>query len=92
MYVSYLALSIFYKPVSVMTNVVGLQSASARQVGQDLSAYVACKSGLQTNDAIVAEADLRFMAASIWTMCYRLHTTISKFSGKTKSVSRPFHK
>ena len=41
--------------VSVTTNTGGLQTAIAIHVGQNSSAHVACRSGLQTNAVVVAE-------------------------------------
>ena len=54
------------KPISVTTNVVGLQTASAGHVGQNSSAHVARKSGLQTDAVVVTETGLssRFMKKS----------------------------
>ena len=46
------------KPLSVMTNVVGLQTKDADHVGQNSSAYVARVVGLQTDAVVVTETRL----------------------------------
>ena len=43
------------KPLSVTTNVVGLQTDDAGQVGQNSSAHVARIVGLQTDTVVVTE-------------------------------------
>ena len=43
------------KPLSVMKNVVGLQTDDAGNVGQNSSAHVACVVGLQTDAVVVTE-------------------------------------
>ena len=47
------------KPLSVTTNVVGLQTDNARHVGQNSSAYVARVVGLQTDAVVVTETRFR---------------------------------
>ena len=47
------------KPLSVTTNVVGLQTDDAGHVGQNSSTHVACFVGLQTDAVVVTETRLR---------------------------------
>ena len=44
-----------FKPLSVTTNVVGLQTDDADHVDQNSSAHVACIVGLQTDAVVVTE-------------------------------------
>ena len=46
---------LFLKPLSVTTNVVGLQTDEAGHVGRNSSAYVAHVVGLQTDAVVVTE-------------------------------------
>ena len=46
------------KPLSVMKNVVGLQTDDAGNVGQNGSAHVACVVSLQTDAVVVTETRL----------------------------------
>ena len=47
-----------FKPLSVTTNVVGLQTDDADRVGQNSSAQVALVVGLQTDAVVVTETRL----------------------------------
>ena len=51
---------LFLKPLSVTTNVVGLQTDEAGHVGRNSSAYVTHVVGLQTDAVVVTEHRLRF--------------------------------
>ena len=50
-----IAMAILLKPLSVTTNVVGLQTDDAGHVSQNSSAHVAHVVGLQTDDVVVTE-------------------------------------
>ena len=47
------------KPLSVTTNVVGLQTDDAGHLGQNSSAHLACVVGLQTDAVVVNETHFR---------------------------------
>ena len=49
----------FFKPLSVTTNVVGLQTDDVGHVGQKSSAHVASVVGLQTDAVAVTEIRFR---------------------------------
>ena len=51
------------KPLSVTTNVVGLQTDNAGHVGQNSSAHVARVLGLQTDAVVVTETHLNYNTA-----------------------------
>ena len=53
-----ITMAILLKPLSVTTNVVGLQTDDAGYVGQNSSAHVAHVVGLQTDDVVVTETRL----------------------------------
>ena len=54
------------KPLSVMTNVVGLQTDNAGNVGQNSSAHVARVVGLQTDAVVVTETRLKVTLSLVY--------------------------
>ena len=54
------------KPLSVIKNVVGLQTDDAGNVGQNISAHVAHVFGLQTDAVVVTETHFTLC---IWAHC-----------------------
>ena len=54
---------LYIKPLSVATNVVGLQTDAVDHVGQNSSSYVACVVGLQTDAVVITEARLKIRNA-----------------------------
>ena len=51
------------KPLSVTTNVVGLQTDDTGHVGQNSSAHVARIVGLQTDAVVVTETGLSYLVS-----------------------------
>ena len=69
----------YLKPLSVTTNVVGLQTDDAGHVGQDSSTHVAHVVGLQTDAVVVTETHLSheafFFFYSVFGIFFHLETT-----------------
>ena len=62
---------IYFKPLSVATNVVGLQTDDVGHVGQNSSGHVACVVGLQTDAVVVTET--RFKCGWTLALFYTLY-------------------